>query len=108
MGRTERSVADPRAHHAVDTRSPRRRARGVRTLRRVQVLEVHARSGSTPALGTLFISRSCLTPMLLNAPVGTPPAVLIHDVGERPAADRTESPHRIADGEDCVGVDAGW
>ena len=35
------------------------------------------------------------------------PAVVVHDVGQRPAADGAELPHGVADGQDGVGVDAG-
>src|SRR5258708_29594932 len=49
---------------------------------------------------------------MISSPVLDPgielaPPVEIDDVGERPTADRPEAPHRIADRQDGVGVEAG-
>src|SRR2546428_10455667 len=45
--------------------------------------------------------------LLLEAFVGVAPAVLVHDLRQRPAAHRPEFPHGVADGKNRVGVDAG-
>src|SRR5258708_5598660 len=44
---------------------------------------------------------------VLDPGIGLAPPVEIDDVGERPAADRPEAPHRIADRQDGVGVEPG-
>src|SRR4030095_848665 len=48
------------------------------------------------------------TDVLLDRGVGMPPAVFVDEISERPASDWAKTPHGVANGENGIGMDAGW
>src|SRR5205823_11038979 len=63
-----------------------------------------AGTSDLPVIGAIL---GVVSSWSLYAGIGFAPPVEIDDIRKGPAGDRPEPPHRVADRQDCVGVEAG-